>query len=99
LTGYIVFVTRVLPILIIVAMTIFTLVTVVQSPREQVRHLPRWLWFVVVLTLPIIGLATWWLTGRPLNQPSADAGPVSRPIRPVAPDDDPDFLRSLGGSG
>jgi hypothetical protein len=84
-------VSRVLPLLILIGLTIFTLVTVAQSNAADVRHIPRWLWFIIVLILPVVGLGLWWIFGRPLpDDPSAPAPP-----RPVAPDDDPEFLRGL----
>jgi hypothetical protein len=82
-------VSRVLPVLVLIGITIFTLVTVLQSSRTAVRHLPRWLWFVLVLIIPALGCAAWWIFGRPLT------GPDDVPPRPAAPDDDPDFLRGL----
>jgi drug/metabolite transporter (DMT)-like permease len=78
----------------LVALTIFALVSIVQSHRDEVRHLPRWLWFVVVLILPGVGLIAWWIFGRPWSDGPGD-GPGDAPARPRAPDDDSDFLRSL----
>ncbi|MDR1078253.1 MAG: PLD nuclease N-terminal domain-containing protein [Propionibacteriaceae bacterium] len=73
----------------LIGVTIFSLVSVAQSDPGEVRHLPRWLWFVVVLVLPLIGLLCWWVFGRPLGEGDG------QPSRPLAPDDDPDFLRRL----
>jgi hypothetical protein len=81
-----------LPVLILIGLTIFTLVTVAQSDAVEVRHLPRWLWFVIVLVIPALGLFLWWLFGRPIP---GDPGNPNRPSRPSAPDDDPEFLRGL----
>ncbi len=58
----------------------------VQSDSEQVRHLPKTLWLLLVLILPLVGMAAWWIVGRPIASPAAP---------PLAPDDDPDFLRNL----
>ncbi|MDR1386106.1 MAG: PLD nuclease N-terminal domain-containing protein [Propionibacteriaceae bacterium] len=80
---------RLLPILLLIGLTIFSLVVVAQSDPGEVRHLPRWLWFVLVLVVPGIGLLCWWIFGRPTGEGDG------RPARPVAPDDDPDFLRRL----
>jgi hypothetical protein len=85
-------VTRVLPLLILLAVTIFTLVTVAQSSPYSVRHLPRWLWFVIVLIVPGLGCLAWWIFGRPLP---GDPEHPGAPARPIAPDDDSDFLRGL----
>jgi membrane protein DedA with SNARE-associated domain len=82
---------RILPILILIGITIFTLVTVVQSGKDEVRHLPKWLWLVLVLIVPVLGCAAWYIFGRPLTE--GEEG--HHPARPVAPDDDPEFLRGL----
>jgi len=86
---------RPLLVLAVVVVTVFTLVTVVQSGRDEVRHLPRWLWFVVVLVVPVVGLIAWWIFGHPTSHRDGGDGTVGKPVRPVAPDDDADFLRSL----
>ncbi|MDR2930376.1 MAG: PLDc N-terminal domain-containing protein [Propionibacteriaceae bacterium] len=79
---------RALPVVLLVAATIYTVVYIVQSDSEQVRRLPKALWLVLVIILPLAGMVAWWIFGRPVR-PSAGSPP------PTAPDDDPDFLRSL----
>jgi hypothetical protein len=80
-----------LPILVLIGITIFTLVSVVQSERHAVRHIPRWLWFLIVLLLPVVGCVAWWVFGRPLPGGPDDG----QQAWPMAPDDDPEFLRGL----
>lgn len=59
------------------------------------RVMPRWLWVLVILLVPLLGPVAWFVFGRPLPPPS-ERGPVRRaPSRPSSPDDDPDFLRSI----
>jgi len=77
---------RALPILLLIACTIYTVVHVVQSNSEQVRGLPKSLWLVLVIFVPIIGMLAWWFFGRPIDTYTPP---------PMAPDDDPDFLRKL----
>jgi len=77
---------RALPVLILVACIIYTIVHVVQSNSERVRRLPKSLWLVVVIFLPVFGMIAWWIFGRPLDGPLPPT---------MAPDDDPDFLRNL----
>ena len=77
---------RAIPILILIACTIYTVVYVVQSDSEQVRGLPKSLWLVIVICLPVVGMIAWWIFGRPVDTYSPP---------PMAPDDDPDFLRKL----
>jgi hypothetical protein len=66
---------------------------------ERVRALPRALWVVLILLLPILGPVAYFLAGRPV--PGGPDGPPARPLgprprpRPTSPDDDAEFLRSL----
>ena len=78
---------RVLLVLLLIAFTIYTVVYVVQSNSEQVRGLPKSLWLIIVIFLPLVGMVAWWIFGRPVS--------VTRTPPPKAPDDDPDFLRNL----
>ena len=77
---------RVALVLIVIACIIYTAVCVVQANSERVRRLPKLLWLLIVLMLPVVGMLAWWVFGRPLNHPDPPT---------LAPDDDLDFLRSL----
>jgi hypothetical protein len=66
--------------------TIFALVDCALTERVRVRGIPKALWLVVVLVLPVLGGVLWFLIGR---------GPLRRRFLP--PDDDPTFLG--GGRG
>jgi hypothetical protein len=62
---------------------------------DRVRAMPRFLWVLVILLIPLIGPAAYFVFGRPLPPPRG-GGPVRRSQPPPAsPDDDPDFLRSM----
>jgi hypothetical protein len=62
---------------------------------DRVRTMPRVLWVLVILLIPLLGPIAYFLFGRPISPPS-EGGPVRRAHpRPVSPDDDPDFLRSM----
>ena len=63
---------------------------------DRVRNLPRVLWVLVILLIPLIGPLTYFAFGRPTPPPSEGGGRVRRgQPRPSSPDDDPDFLRSM----
>ncbi|GAB3653648.1 PLD nuclease N-terminal domain-containing protein [Glycomyces tarimensis] len=70
-----------------------------QSPRK----LSRGWWVLIIVLLPVAGAVMWFLLGRAKPQggqrgpgrPGAAGGGPKRPRGPVAPDDDPDFLRDL----
>lgn len=77
-------------LLLAVGVTIYALVDCWYSSDDELRGLPRLAWFLVVLLFPVVGGATYLLYGRERRAPSH----VHRP-RVVAPDDDPEFLRTL----
>ena len=61
---------------------------------EKVRNLPRALWVLVILLIPLIGPLTYFAFGRPTPPPSERPVRRGQP-RPSSPDDDPDFLRKV----
>jgi len=72
---------------------VLALISTLSAPR--VRNLPRAVWVLVILLVPLIGPLAYFAWGRP-KEPPREKGPVLRPKpRPAAPDDDPDFLRSV----
>ncbi|GAA2750453.1 PLDc N-terminal domain-containing protein [Amnibacterium kyonggiense] len=70
-------------------LTVFAVVDCALTERRRVRALPKWLWLLVALLLPVVGPLLWLLIGRG----SVDRRPAPRVI---GPDDDPAFLRSHG---
>ena len=93
---------RILPVLAVVVLYVYVLVDLSRSPSAEVRVLPKWLWFVVVLVLFLVGPILWLVLGRPrADSPGSggDGGGSSGrrpgPRGPVAPDDDPEFLKRL----
>jgi Phospholipase_D-nuclease N-terminal len=64
--------------------------------RREIRGLPRWAWVLVILLVPLGGPVAWFTLGRPHRRIVPETGwRPPPPPRPKAPDDDPDFLRSL----
>ena len=78
--------------LVVLGLFAYAVVDLVSTPAPAVRTLPKPLWFVVVLP-PLFGPLAWLLFGR-ARRPRGEA-PSAPPGRPVAPDDDEDFLRDL----
>ncbi len=80
--------------LVTLGMLVYTVVDVTTTPAAQVRTLPKPLWYLVLFLLPLLGSIAWLVAGRPRRGARPDA-PAAPPVRPVAPDDDEDFLREL----
>ncbi|MFC9927068.1 PLD nuclease N-terminal domain-containing protein [Streptomyces sp. NPDC127190] len=84
---------RYLPFLLVLALWIYAFVDCLNTPEDEVRHLPKVVWVIIILLFGevLVGPVAWLITGR-VRRTAAD---VSGPGW-VAPDDNPDFLRSLG---
>ncbi|MEE1618155.1 PLD nuclease N-terminal domain-containing protein [Brachybacterium sp. J144] len=82
---------RGISVVLSIALTIFALADCVQTTDDKVRGIPKWAWIVLIVLIPWVGPLTWLFVGkeRPWNtQPPRRSGPL-------APDEDPDFLRRL----
>ena len=75
-----------------VAFYIYCIIDVLRTRSGDTRSLPRWVWLLVVIVLPLVGGLLWLLLGRVWGSP----GRRRRKRGPVAPDDDPNFLKKLG---
>ena len=81
---------RLLIFLAAAALVLLILALISGLSADRVRNMPRTLWILVILLIPIAGPIAYLVWGRPLTRASR------RPARrPSAPDDDPDFLRSM----
>ncbi|TDD53043.1 hypothetical protein E1263_28495 [Kribbella antibiotica] len=88
---------RYLPFLISLVLSIYALFSCIQTPDDEVPHLPKLVWIVIIVFVPFVGPIVWLLMQR--NARIGRERPASGPSRPAsrssAPDDDPDFLKSL----
>ncbi|WP_394939947.1 PLD nuclease N-terminal domain-containing protein [Psychromicrobium sp. YIM B11713] len=81
---------RLLPFIILLGLEIYALIDCLRSDEQHIRNLPKVGWALLIVFIPLIGLVLWFTLGRPRYQ-------AEPPVRkaPMAPDDDPDFLRNL----
>ena len=89
---------RFLPFLIALVLSVYALVSCIQTRDKDVPYLPKLIWILLIVFVPFVGPIVWVLMARgqgvPLSRaPAARSGPPAG--RPVAPDDDPEFLASL----
>lgn len=79
---------RLLAVLVIaVIIDVFALIDLRYIDRSRIRAFSKPVWAVIIVLVPVVGALLWFLLGR---------GRRLRPgARPIAPDDDPAFLRRL----
>lgn len=83
---------RVVAAILAVAIYIYCIIDVIRTPGSEMRTLPKWVWLVLVVLVPLIGSALWLVLGRVWRSPGSRFG---RRRGPLAPDDDPTFLKKL----
>jgi hypothetical protein len=82
---------RVVVTVAVLVVFVYGLVDVIRTDSRLTKGISKPAWIVVQIVLPVIGAILWFLIGRPRG-----TGPApSRYSHPVAPDDDPEFLRNL----
>lgn len=89
---------------VILLLWIFCVFDVITSRDDEVRHLPKWGWLVLVLFFPLVGSVVWLVAGRPRRTSTRGRGHArpapafpeyDRPGRAAAADAEADeeFLR------
>ncbi|WP_424466052.1 PLDc N-terminal domain-containing protein [Pseudoclavibacter helvolus] len=75
---------------IVVAVTIFAVVDCAMTDAKRTRALPKPVWVVVILLVPVVGPLLWLFFGKVRGN-----GAAAKPVQ-TTPDDDETFLRSIG---
>ncbi|MEU8612557.1 PLD nuclease N-terminal domain-containing protein [Actinoplanes sp. NPDC048791] len=95
-------------VLIDLALLVIALISCLSAEESEIRALPRIAWVFLILLFSPIGAIAWFVAGRPARPVQLSNGTTWRPgsgfpeqerprrAAPLAPDDDPEFLRSLG---
>lgn len=84
---------RVLMILVPLALSIYAFIDCITTDEKDIRHIPKPIWAILVLLFPLVGSIAWLMVGK---KPTAGIGSGGgRRGGWVAPDDNPDFLKSL----
>ncbi|GAB7103610.1 PLD nuclease N-terminal domain-containing protein [Streptomyces phaeofaciens JCM 4814] len=84
---------RYLPLLLVLALWIYAFIDCLNTPEEEVRGLPKVIWVIIILLFGevLVGPVAWLVAGKVRHAPAGGAGPAEW----VAPDDNPEFLKSL----
>ena len=56
---------RFLPALLEIALLVFCVIDIIQTPEEEARNLGKGWWLLLVIFLPLIGCVAWLVAGRP----------------------------------
>jgi hypothetical protein len=75
------------------ALTIFAFIDCLNTPEDEVKHLPKVAWIFIILLFWVVGPIVW-LVGGKQRHARAGGGRAARTAW-VAPDDNPEFLKSL----
>ncbi|GAA4853759.1 PLD nuclease N-terminal domain-containing protein [Kitasatospora terrestris] len=100
---------RILPTVALLALWVWAFIDCLITPEDEIRHLPKVVWIIIVLFFPLVGSIAWLVAGKDRagarsrrnvawpSGPTAGYPEYERPQqrRVVAPDDDPEFLASL----
>ena len=72
--------------LLVIGVMIFSLVDIIRRDDHQVKHLPKTMWVIIVILLPIIGSVLWFTLGRvyPEDGPRMPR-PAARTMAPPPP--------------
>ncbi|MEU3449371.1 PLD nuclease N-terminal domain-containing protein [Streptomyces thermolilacinus] len=90
---------RALMFILPIALTIYAFIDCLNTPEDEAKHLPKVAWVFIILLFWIVGPIVWLAAGK--ERRSAAGGRTPGEWRRghrtqwVAPDDNPEFLKSL----
>jgi len=62
----------VFPVLVLAAM-VFAVVDIILRDESQVRHMPKALWLMLVILVPLVGVVLWFVLGRERSESTGSA--------------------------
>ncbi|MGW6903756.1 PLD nuclease N-terminal domain-containing protein [Streptomyces sp. NPDC054940] len=90
---------RVLMFLVPLALSVYAFIDCISTKEDDIRHMPKPLWAILVLVFPLVGSISWLIAGKKRSPAAEGWGGVrdrqGRRQQWVAPDDNPEFLKSL----
>jgi hypothetical protein len=90
-----------------IVLVVLALISCLSAEEGDLRALPRIVWVIVILLFPLVGSIVYFAVGRPVKstpkreqwRPGDGFSEATRPKPVLAPDDDPEFLRSIDRQG
>ncbi|KJQ54449.1 PLDc N-terminal domain-containing protein [Microbacterium sp. SA39] len=73
--------------ILIVVLMIVALVDIITRDDSQVKHLPKMVWIIIVILLPLIGSGLWFGLGREYGGSGISMPRMRRAARPSGPVD------------
>jgi hypothetical protein len=73
---------------VVLALDVFAIVDVILTDQSRVRALPKIVWVILIVLVPVVGALLWFFIGKERRDRGGER-------RTIAPDDDPAFLRNL----
>ena len=67
-------VTRALPLLLLVGFLVYCLVDCAQTPEERVKVLPKVIWIILILIIPVVGGVVWLVAGHAWGPAGSGSG-------------------------
>ncbi|GAA1683911.1 PLD nuclease N-terminal domain-containing protein [Streptomyces yatensis] len=90
---------RVLMILVPLALSIYAFIDCITTDEQDIRYIPKPIWAILVLLFPVVGSISWLIAGRKRAVAGGGGRGAARGAGGgggwVAPDDNPEFLKSL----
>ncbi|NES28638.1 hypothetical protein GCE86_00430 [Micromonospora terminaliae] len=85
-----------------IVLAVCALISCLSAEEGEIRALPRIAWVLIILFFPLVGSIAWFVAGREAGArrqrtawPMGNGFSEEQRRRPVAPDDDPEFLSSI----
>ncbi|MFD5570768.1 PLD nuclease N-terminal domain-containing protein [Streptomyces cadmiisoli] len=89
---------RILMFVVPLALSVYAFIDCISTDEKDIRHIPKPLWAILVLLFPLVGSISWLIAGKkrhPAGGAGRGGGLGGGRQRWVAPDDNPEFLKSL----
>lgn len=86
-----------------IVLAIAALIVCSTTEDDEIAVFPKLIWMLFIVFLPLAGAILWFAYGRRRKvhqqwRPGSGFPEHERPRRPLAPDDDPEFLRGIAAA-